>query len=404
MGVAGALALSACAGKSTGTGTSSAISNGRPITIGVSLSLTGDFSDSGKAAQRGYETWVDVVNANGGILGHKVALKVVDDISSPNQVITDYQNLITKDHVDFVFGPFSSLLTVPAAQIASRYGYALLEPAGGGPKVFAQHLHNLFFVQPAPIVAQGQVFADYILSLPESQRPKTAAYPALDDPFATPLVDHVRAAFEKAGIRTVYTQTYPPETVDLTPTVSKVAAAHPDLVVAGTQSQDAYAMVKAMVQLHFAPRWLYVSNGANDPREFPSKVGQTNVDGIFSGSDWFPASTAFRSAEFVQAYQRKFGETANQIDPTSAEAFSCGVLLEEAVKKTGKLDNATLISALHTGSWPSPEGNLSWDANGAPQSSYVLVQWVGGKLLPVFPTDRAQQGPSTSPLAWAQRG
>jgi branched-chain amino acid transport system substrate-binding protein len=80
------------------------------------------------------------------------------------------------------------------------------------------------------------------------------------------------------------------------------------------------------------------------------------------------------------------------------------VLLEEAVKKTGKLDNATLISALHTGSWPSPEGNLSWDANGAPQSSYVLVQWVGGKLLPVFPTDRAQQGPSTSPLAWAQRG
>src|SRR2546426_4826120 len=113
MGVAGALALSACAGKSTSTGTSSPVSNGRPITIGVSLSLTGDFSDSGKAAQRGYETWVDVVNANGGILGHKVVLKVVDDISSPNQVITDYQNLITKDHVDFVFGPFSSLLTVP---------------------------------------------------------------------------------------------------------------------------------------------------------------------------------------------------------------------------------------------------------------------------------------------------
>ncbi len=108
-----------------------------PIKVGISLSLTGDFADPGKAAQRGYQLWAAEVNKAGGILGRQVEIKIVDDASSPDQVVTNYQNLITQDKVDIVFGPFSSLLTIPAARVAKRYGYSFIEPAGGGPKVFA---------------------------------------------------------------------------------------------------------------------------------------------------------------------------------------------------------------------------------------------------------------------------
>src|ERR1700716_734217 len=55
-----------------------------PIKIGISLSLSGDFSDPGKAVKRGYELWADYVNAHGGILGRKVQLKIVNDASSPD--------------------------------------------------------------------------------------------------------------------------------------------------------------------------------------------------------------------------------------------------------------------------------------------------------------------------------
>jgi branched-chain amino acid transport system substrate-binding protein len=374
---------------------------GTPITIGISLSLTGDFSDPGTAAQKGYQTWQSVVNAKGGINGHPVQLKIVDDTSSPDQVTTNYQNLISKDKVNFVFGPFSSLLTVPAGQVANRYGYAFIEPAGGGPAVFAEHLPNLFFVQPAPTISEGKAFADYVLSLPAAQRPKTAAYPELDDPFSGPISETVRTQFEAAGIKTVYKQVYPPELTDLTPIVQKMKSVNPDVVVAGTQSDDAFAMVKAMVQLKFAPKTLFFANGANDPLNFPDKVGASNVNGIFSASDWFPDATTFRSAEFVQAYIAKFGGTPQQIDPTSAEAFSCGVLLEEAIAKTGGTDNKAIIAALHQGSWPTPEGNLSWDADGAPQGSDTLVQWQGGQLLAVWPQSAAKVPPQQVPLPWA---
>ena len=373
-----------------------------PLKIGISLSLTGDFADPGKAAKLGYELWAAEINKAGGVLGRQVQIKVVDDASSPDQVVTNYQNLITQDKVDIVFGPFSSLLTIPAARVAKRYGYAFIEPAGGGPKVFEQHLNNLFFVQPAPVVKGGDVFANYILALPSDQRPKTAAYAKLDDPFAAPIADNIKARFEAAGIKTVYDQTYPSESADLTPIIAGVAAANPDVLVSGTQSEDAFAQVKAMIQLKFNPKWLFMSNGANSPTEFPDKVGAKNTEGVFTSGDWYPASSMAGSKEFIAAYIAMYGGDATGIDSTSAEAYSAGMVLAEVAKKTGKVDNATIIKTLHSGVWPTLVGDLSWDADGAPKGEYLLTEWVDGKLTTVYPVNQAQHAPVAPKPNWPE--
>jgi branched-chain amino acid transport system substrate-binding protein len=216
--VAAAAALAAVAGHAQARSTAG------PIKIGISLSLSGDFSDSGKAAERGYKLWANTVNAHGGVLGRQVQLVIQDDTSSPTQAQTNYQTFITKDKVDLVFGPFSTLLTAPAARVAARYGYPFIEPAGGGPAVFQEKLHNVFFTQPAPVLQSGDVFAKFLLSLPKSERPTTAAYPSLDDPFSSPIADHVRSLLSKAGIRTVFKTIYPAETTDMTPIVQKMIA------------------------------------------------------------------------------------------------------------------------------------------------------------------------------------
>jgi len=377
-----ALTLGACASNSNNAGAASSPRSGAPLVIGASVSLTGDFADSGKAVKRGYDLWASQVNAKGGILGRKVTMKIVDDASSPTQVVSNYQNLINRDKVNLVFGPFSSLLTVPASQVANRYGYAFLEPAGGGPKVFAQNLHNLFFVQPAPVVKSGDVFADWILSLPASQRPKTAAYTELDDPFAAPIAENIRARFEAAGIKTVYKQVYPAETQDFSAILSKVVAANPDVLVGGTQNEDAYAQVKTLVQLKFSPKFMFLSNGANSPLEFPTKVGPQNTQGIMSAGDWFPGSTAAGSADFTAAYIKAYGGSADTIDNSSAEAYAAGQILQDVAAKTGKIDNATIITTLHQGTWPTVLGNLSWGPNGAPSGSFNLIQWQGGSSCP----------------------
>ena len=104
-----------------------------PIVIGASLSFSGDNEADGLAFKQGYTLWADAVNAHGGLLGRPVKLIMINDASSPTQVATNYQKLITVDHCDLLFGPFSSLLTKPASVVAHRYGYAFMEGAGGGP-------------------------------------------------------------------------------------------------------------------------------------------------------------------------------------------------------------------------------------------------------------------------------
>jgi branched-chain amino acid transport system substrate-binding protein len=393
------LAFALLASGCSSSGTNSAHGSGRPLVIGASMSLSGDFADLAGPAKKGYELWAATVNAKGGLLGRKVSLKIVDDTSNPTQVVSNYENLISADHVNLVFGPFSSLLTVPAASIANRFGYAFIEPSGGAPQVFDLHLHDLFLAQPAPIVSSGDAFAGYILSLPKGQRPRTAAYPTADDPFTSAIVGRVRQRLEAAGIRTVYSQTYAAETVDLSPVVTSLVAAKPDLIVSGTGGPDAVAEVKGMVQSHWSPKFLFFTGGPNDPT-FPAKVGAANTEGIFSTGDWFPGAKTAGNAAFVKAYTAKYGVTAAGIDPAAAEAFACGQLLELVAQRTGKIDNATIIATLHKGTWPTVEGNLSWNADGAPQGSDILVQWVNGRLQPVYPPNQALATPIAKP-AWA---
>jgi len=135
---------------------------------------------------------------------------------------------------------------------------------------------------------------------------------------------------------------------------------------------------------------MFMSNGANSPLEFPQTVGANNVNGIMSAGDWFPGSTAFGSADFTSAYISAHGGSADTIDNSSAEAYATGQVLEEVAKQTGKIDNATIISALHQGTWPTLLGDLSWDQNGAPNGSFSLIQWQNGKLVPVYPTATAK--------------
>ena len=91
-----AIALGVWSASSLASSASRDRTSAKPVVIGISLSLSGDFSDSGKAAMRGYQLWASVVNAHGGLLGSQVKLKIVDDTSSPTQVVTNYQNLITQ--------------------------------------------------------------------------------------------------------------------------------------------------------------------------------------------------------------------------------------------------------------------------------------------------------------------
>jgi branched-chain amino acid transport system substrate-binding protein len=382
-GLAAVALLAAACGSSSGGGSGSGGSG--PIKIGVSLSLTGDFSADGKAFQQGYQLWADDVNANGGILGRKVTLDIVNDASSPVQVVTNYQKLISVDHADLVFGPFSTGLTKAASQVVNRYGYAFVEGAGGGPSVFQSGLKNVFDVS-LPVANNLVSFAKWMAALPAAQRPKTAAYATQDDPFTQPQLDAARAILEKAGIKTAYNKVYPSETTDYGPIASGIISAKADIVLVGTLLPDVSAFVKQFVQQNYNPKALIATAGPDQGTQFIQNVGANHTEGIMVPNGWFATADNPGNSAMVAAYIKKYGGTADGVSSDVPEAYSVGQVTAQAIKNIGSLNQSKLITELHSGTFDSVQGKVKFDSTGQNVDAFSYVfQWQSGKLLPYQP-------------------
>jgi branched-chain amino acid transport system substrate-binding protein len=375
-----ALIAAACSSSPSGSGAASG-----PIKIGVSLSLTGDFSADGKAFQQGYQLWADQVNANGGLLGRKVTLDIVNDASSPVQVVTNYQKLISVDHVDLVFGPFSTSLTKAASAVVNRYGYAFVEGAGGGPSVFTSGLHNVFDVS-LPVANNLVSFAKWITAMPAATRPKTAAYATQDDPFTAPQLDVARAILERAGVRTAYNKVYPSETTDYGPIAAGIISAKADIVLVGTLLPDVSAFIKQFVQQNYNPSALIATAGPDQGAQFTSNVGANHTEGIMVPNGWYPTANNPGNIAMVASYVKQYGGKAADISSDIPEGYAVGEVTAQAVKAIGSLDQSKLIAELHSGTFDSVQGKVKFDSTGQNTAAFSYVfQWQGADLVPFQP-------------------
>ena len=397
LGAAACVAAALAAGCSSSSSSSSTpkTSTKTPIVIGASLSLTGDFSADGVAFERGYQLWAHDVNAAGGLLGRKVELKIVNDASSPTQVVTNYDKLISTDHVDLTFGPFSSKLTTPASAVAARNGYAFIEGAGGAPSVFItpanQTAHNVFDVS-LPIEDELVPFVNWVMSLPASQRPKTVAYPMADDPFADPPVQKAQALLQKAGIRTVYSKIFPAEVPDYAPAAANVASSGAQAVVLGsTDVPTVGAFMKAFEQQHYVPKIFIAAAGPDQGSAFTSAVGTGNASGMMVPNAWYPGSPNPDSQKMVAEYVNKYGGSASGVNADVAEAYSVGQVAAQAIQATGGTQNSKIISYLHSGvTLNSVQGPVKFDSLGRNgQATTYVFQWQNGNFVQVLPVAAA---------------
>jgi len=370
-----------------------------PIRIGASLPLTGRFSEPGTAAQQGYEVWAEIVNENGGLLGRPVELTIVDNASDQDTAVADYEKLITVDKVDLVVGPFSSFLVIPTSEVAARYGYAFVEPAGGAPDVFNRGLTNIFFAQPAAGSAQAIPFTDYIVGLPDDQKPKTFAVVSQDDPFTLGVMDGVKEALTAAGVDLVFDEIYAPETTDFSSIAIQVADKDPDLIVGGTVLEDSIGQIRAYQEAGYQPRIAFFTTGPSLPGPFREGVGPA-TEGIFSAISWFPEAEEYQNADMVAKYLEMFGGNMGDIPEDVANAFTVGQVLQQAIETTHSINNKVLIADLHAGTFNTVVGPLTFDETGRPQGSFMLLQWQGDKFVIVGPGDRARAEPIVPKPEW----
>jgi branched-chain amino acid transport system substrate-binding protein len=358
---------------------------GDPLRIGISLPLTGEFSEPGTGVRAGYETWAEMVNDSGGLLDRPVELIFRDDASDPNRVVSDYESLITQEEVDLVFGPFSTRLVIPAAEVAEENDMLFVEPAGAAPEVFEQGFRYLFYAAPAVASDHYDYLAEWILSLPEDERPQTAAYAMLDDPFAQGTANGLKEALEEGGIETVVDEIYPPGATSFTSIAATIADAEPDIVVGGTQYEDGVGLVRALQDLGFQPDLAAFSTAPTEP-EFAEAVGDA-AEGVIAPVGWSIGADLGQNQEFAEAHREVHGEDP---DEDAANAFTVGEVVATAAEEVGCADptpecQGQLADYIRQNEFDTIVGPLSFDDDGRPEQAHMILQWQDGEIQIVFP-------------------
>jgi branched-chain amino acid transport system substrate-binding protein len=372
---------------------------GEPIVIGASLPLTARFSEPGTAARQGYEVWAEIVNESGGLLGRPVELIIYDNASDQDTAVADYEKLITVDEVDLVVGPFSSFLVIPSSEVAARYGYAFVEPAGGAPDVFNRGLDNIFFAQPAPGNEQAIPYAEYILGLPEADRPQTFAVVSGDDPFALSVVENARDLLVEGGVELVFEEVYPVDLTDFSAIAIQLADLDPDLIVGGTALEDSVNQIRAYQDAGYQPRGAFFTTGPSVSVPFKEALGDA-TEGVMAAISWFPEANEYQNAEMGAKYVEMFGGQISDIAEDTANAFTVGQVLQQAVENIQSIDNAALLEDLHSSTFETVVGPLSFDDVGRPQGAFMLLQWQGDRYVIVGPAGREQADPVWPKPEW----
>jgi branched-chain amino acid transport system substrate-binding protein len=385
-----ALAVGACGGDDDGGGGGGG--GGDTIKVGASLPLTGEFSEPGKAAKQGYQVWEALVNENGGLLdGRKVKMVFKDDASNQNTIVSDYNALISRDKVDLLLGTFSSLLNLPASAVAERNRMLFVEPAGGAPELFDRGFKYLFFAQQATADKQGDVWANWLTTeLPEAQRPKTAAYPTLDDPFAQPTSEGIEKILSAAGIKTVYRKTYTIDNPNYDAIASAVKATNADLVVHGATFEDGVGMIRALQKANYIPDMLYQTTAPSLGDQFSKAIGKDATEGIFYAVSHSKEAATPGNDAFVAKYQEMFGGT--EVPEDAADAYATAEVLQAAVKGVGSVDRGDqlkLADWLRDNKVDTILGPLSWDEAGRPEGEFLVGQWQNGVPEIVLPKEAA---------------
>jgi branched-chain amino acid transport system substrate-binding protein len=280
----------------------------------------------------------------------------------------------------------------------------MIEGAGGGPAVFQLHLSNVF--DPSPTIANQLVlFAHWVASLPASERPKTAAYPMVNDPFADPMVMTAQHILQSAGIKTVYSKIYPAENPDYQAGANAVAATGAQMVVLGSVDVPTVsAFMTAFEQQHYNPMIMAASSGPDQGAAFLKAVGTSNANGIFVPNGWYGGFQKADSQQMVKEYIAKYGGTPSDINADVAEAYSVGQVVAQAVAANNSLDNAKIISYLHSGvTLDSVQGAVKFDALGQNLAGKTLTfQWQKSALVQTLPTSTPGSKPPQNPKpAWA---
>lgn len=355
-----------------------------PIRIGVSLSLTGKFSVIGNAQMNGFRIWESHINKRGGLLGRRVNIIIHDDKSDAETAKTIYEQMITIDKMDFLFGPYSSPIVEAVLPITEKYEYPLLISGAGASTIWEKGYRNAIGVYtPSDRVSLG--FLELLLR----NNIKKIAVVHADDAHSTDVAQGAISFAKKVGMEVVLSESFKKNTRDLTYLAKKFKDSGAEALIVGGHFNEAVDTRTALKAINYYPKAYYASVGATFD-EYHTKLGN-DANLAFSSSLWEVRANFPLAKKFHEDYLKTY-KAAPQYH--SALAYAGGQVLEDAVRRSAAFDRKKVRDTLFKMDIVTIIGRYGIDRTGKQVRQHVYItQWQKGKKEIVWPEKLATAKP-----------
>lgn len=354
-----------------------------PIKLGSLHDVSGPLAASGEPMVYATMLAVKEINADGGLLGREVEL-VNYDTQSNIQLYSQYaQQLAVRDRVDVVHGGITSASREAIRPIFSRfqtlYFYNTLYEGG----VCDRNTFNTG-TTPAQTVEKLVPYAMNLWG-------KKAYIIAADYNYGQITAKWMRKYVEENGGEVVSTDFFPLDVTNFGPSISRIQAAKPDLLLSAMVGGNHTAFYRQWASAGLKDEIPIASTTFGLVNE-PATLDDAESRGVLGSYGYFEELQTPASQAFVEAIRSEHGEKTPYISELAAATYEGIHLWAEGVRLAGTTDRMAIIEALESGmSFDGPSGKVVIDPKTHHVTRNTFLAEVKDKSWSVMETFEQQQ-------------
>ena len=351
------MSLTACGARgdsSSGTGADAPGITDSSVAIGSSYPLSGPLAANGTAAMGGAKSYIDSVNAKGGVKmsdgkTRKIDFTYYDDGYDPARTVQNYKKLTTRDNVFALLQTFGTAPNLAIRGSANTDEVPQVFVHSGAAEFSKDQAKNPWTVGWQPTYeSEGGALAQFLVN---RDKKTTVAVISQNDDLGKAFVSGFEDAIKGSQVSIVGRQTYEPTDPSLDSQVSKLAGTKADVLFSAVAipKLTAGAMAKAQ-QIGWSPEHLLVSL-VSSTKLVVEPSGLDGSGGIYSTAFLKAADDPqWQDDAEVQAYVAQMKKSAPDADPTIPNAtwgYASAATLVKALEETKDLSRQGLMDTVH---------------------------------------------------------
>ena len=362
---------SAPAASGTSGGASGSAAAG-PIKIAVVDAQSGASSDLGQFEWRGVSLAVNQVNAAGGIGGRKIQLKLYDDQGDPT-VGTELARKIAGDGDIAMLGTAESAVTIAMAPILKSEQIPNIT-SGQSVGLIAVHSPYLFLNGPTGLTYDSTL-AKYVVT---AKGYKKIAMLTNNDSYGTGEESSMTSALKALGITPVAAKVVPKDQTNMTPELTAIRSADPQVLFIGAEEAQSGLIVKQARALGLTA---VIAEGAPAGTPlFLSTAGTANADGTIVSSPYLGNQASSAAQAFAAAYTAAYGSAP---ELHGAKAYDGAQVMIAALKVCNGCTGLNLANAIRAVKYQGLLGDFAYDGSGVGIFATAIGIITNGVIKPV---------------------